>query len=377
MKLHWSGWKYKLSCSALSMLIASCMAAQVHADASSNAEHELRRLLEERDRVITSLQQKITQLEGVSIVPALMESRRNNAANDSARTPSSTTSTLNIDPLTAERALERTLTQSGALLLPAGQAELQIGAAYARTQQSIFVAHDDQRSSGTLDLRRNDYSATLSTRVGLPYDAQLEMTVPYRLVTQSQITSFDRNAPHEAHNTAPVLGDISTGIAKTLLHEQGWRPDVIGRLTWNAGNGREASHAIAIGDGFKKIRSELTLLKRQDPLVFAGSVSYESTFKKNTVKPGDQLGVSLSALLATSPDTSMSMGIDQSFSKKTRINGITIAGSDQVSGMLMLGATSMVGKHTLLSINMGKGLTKGAPDYFISVAVPMRFELFK
>ena len=397
MKLHWfiwhSGWTYRLpgvvSRGALSLLIASSMTTQVYADANSTTsttgttsttsttESELRRLLEERDRIITSLQKKVMLLDGVRTAPAATDSGVNTTASGNAHSPSSDTSTLDTDPLAAERALERALTQSGALLLPTGQAELQIGATYARTQQSIRVVPNDQAANRTIDLRRNDYGAMLSTRIGIPYDAQLEFTIPYRNVTQSQITAIDRNAPQETHDTASVLGDISAGIAKTLLHEQDWRPDVIGRLIANVGNGREARHGIALGDGVKKIRSELTLLKRQDPLVFISTVSYESTFKKNDVKPGDQIGVSLSTLLATSPDTSMSIGIDQSFSKKMRVNGIKIAGSDQVSGVLMVGATSMVGKHTLLSINVGKGLTKDMPDYFINVTVPIRFELFK
>jgi hypothetical protein len=177
-------------------------------------------------------------------------------------------------------------------------------------------------------------------------------------------------------NTASILGDVSTGIAKTLIHDQGWQPDVIGRLAWNIGNGRDASHGVSVGDGFKKIRSELTLTKRADPLVFTSNFSYESTFKKNTVKPGDQLGLSLSALLAASPDTSLSIGIDQTFTKKLRVNGISIAGSDQVSGVLLLGATSTFGKRTLLSLTVGKGLTRNTPAYFINLAMPIRFDLF-
>ena len=237
--------------------------------------------------------------------------------------------------------------------------------------------HNDQPTIRTFDLRRNEYGASLSARIGLPFDAQLEVTIPYRTVTQTILSSDEFTAPHEARRSASMIGDISTGLAKTLQHEQGGRPDVVGRVVWNAGNGRDASKGIPIGDGFKKLRTEVSMTKRDEPLVFSGTFSYESTIKKNAVKPGDQLGVSLSALLAASPDTSLSIGIDQAFLKKTRFHSTRIAGSDQVSSMLMLGATSFFGSHTLLSLTVGKGLTKGAPDYFINVAMPLRVDLFK
>ena len=227
------------------------------------------------------------------------------------------------------------------------------------------------------DLRRNDYGTSLSARVGLPFNAQFEVTVPYRIVTQTILTSDELNAPHEARRSASMIGDISTGIAKTLLRDQGGGPDVIGRVVWNAGNGRDASNDIQIGDGFKKLRTEVAITKRDDPMVFSGTLSYESTFKKNAFKPGDQLGVSLSALLAASPDTSLSVGLDQTFSKKNRVHGIDITGSDQVSSMLLLGATSFLSSRTLLSLTVGKGLTPGTPDYLINVALPLRVDIFK
>ena len=173
------------------------------------------------------------------------------------------------------------------------------------------------------------------------------------------------------------MGDVSVGVAKTLMHEQrGW-PDMIGRLAWNVGNGREAIEGVAIGDGFKKIRGELTLLKRADPLVFTGTMTLESTLKKHAVKPGDAFGLSLSALLATSPDTSLSVGLDQVFTTQTRVRGVRIVGSDQVSGALTFGASTIIGNRTLLSVTVGKNLTKNAPDYFVNIALPFRFDLFK
>lgn len=351
--------------------------------ATTNSSNDLQQLINERDGLIELLQKKIIRLKADArssqdATSSLSDTNTTALAANTA-TPSEVTESSAADPQATERALERALTQSGALLLPAGQAEVQFGASYASSQQQLpyLFLHDGQAAIGLHTQRRGDLNTSLTARIGIPFDAQLELTVPYRRVTQSVVTSIDHDASSDVHATASMVGDISAGFAKTLLHEEGGRPDVIGRISANLGNGRDIKNTIPIGEGFKKIRSELTLLKRVDPLVFTGNFSYESTFKKNLVKPGDQFGVALSAMLATSPDTSLSIGIDQAFIKKMRIQGVGVPGSDQVSGVLLLGATSIVGKSTLLSVTIGKGLTKGTPDYFVNVAVPIRFDLFK
>jgi hypothetical protein len=388
MNTHWqkthSHCRRCVACCAIGMACIGCLAAHARAENRNTTEIEPHHLLDGRERLVLSLQKTLAtgEVRSMHVVDTSADNNANNTGNKFSSTTdqaeSTSTRTPELDPLAAERALERTLTQSGALLLPSGQAELQFGVSYARMQQqSIVEVPDGPSTFALLDLRRNEYGANLSGRLGLPFDAQAELTIPYRLVTQSMVTSDGQTATHVRHNTAAVIGDVSVGLAKTLMHDHGNWPDMIGRLTWNSGSGSEASNGLAIGDGFKKIRAELTLLKRDDPLVFTGTMTVESTLKKNAVKPGNQFGVSLSALLATSPDTSLSVGFDQAFSTQTRVHGVRIAGSDQVSGLLTFGATSIIGKRTLLSVSVGKGLTKGAPAYVVNVALPFRFDLLK
>jgi hypothetical protein len=348
---------------ALCALLAGSTAA--HADEQA----ALREQLWQRDQQIEALQEKIRQLEADQLPPA---------------TPRQSTEVTNasgmfaVDTLAAERALERTLTQTGALLLPVGQAELQFGASYASSHQqsATLVAQDGQLGIGTTVLRRHDVSTSVAARFGLPFDAQLDVSLPYRVIRQSLIEPVDFSSARATRTASASVGDLTLGLAKTLLREQGWRPDLIGRVGWNAGNGKEASDTIHVGDGFRKIRSELTMLKRQDPMVWTVNLAYESIFKKGAIRPGAQIGLSLGALLATSPESSLSVGFDQMFSRTTRINGVSVAGSDQSAGVLTLGATSLIGKNTLLSVSAGIGLTRNTPDYVINVALPIRVDLF-
>ena len=339
--------------------------ATAHADDQASLGEQLR----QRDQQIQTLQEKIRQLERDQVVQT--NPQQPAAANNAS-------GMFAVDALAAERALERTLTQSGALLLPAGQAELQFGASYTSRQQQTptLILQDGQLGIVTTTLRQQDVSTSLTARFGLPSDAQLDVTLPYRFISQSLIEPVDFSSARETRSASASVADLSFGLAKTLLREQDWRPDLIGRIGWNIGNGKETSGNIHVGDGFKKIRAELTVLKRQDPMVWTANLAYESIFKKGAVKPGAQVGLSLAALLATSPESSLSVGFDQTFSRTARINGLSVAGSDQRAGLLTLGATSLIGKNTLLSFSAGIGLTRNTPDYVINVALPIRFDLF-
>ncbi len=347
----------------LCLLLAGSAAA--YADDQSALALQLR----QRDQQIQALQEKIRQLERDQPVPA-------NPPQPATVTNAS--AMFAVDALAAERALERTLTQSGALLLPAGQAELQFGASYAHSEQHtpVLITQDGELGVGTTVLRRHDVSTSVVARFGLPNDAQLDVTLPYRVIRQSLIEPVDFSSAHETRTSSASVGDLSFGLAKTLLREQDWRPDLIGRVGLNIGNGKETSGNMRIGDGFRKIRSELAVLKRHDPMVWTANLTYESTFKKGAFQPGAQVGLSLAALLATSPESSLSVGVDQTLIGTTRIHGVSVAGSDQRAGVLTLGATSLIGKNTLLSVSAGIGLTRNVPDYVINVALPIRFDLF-
>jgi hypothetical protein len=354
---------------ALYVVHVLCLVLAGSAAAYAEDQAALAQQLRQRDQQIQTLQEKIRQLERDQPGPAMPQQ---SAAVTNA------SGMFAVDAVAAEHALERTLTRSGALLLPAGQAELQFGASYAHSGQQTpaLIAQDGQLGIGTTTLRRHDAGTSVAARVGLPSDTQFDVTLPYRVIRQSVIEPVDFSRVRETRTASTSVGDLSFGLAKTLMREQDWRPDLIGRIGWTVGNGKEASGNIQVGDGFRKIRGELTALKRQDPLVWTANLSYESTFKKGAFQPGAQVGLSLSALLAASPESSLSVGFDQTFSGSTRIHGVSVAGSDQRAGVLTLGATSLIGRNTLLSLSAGIGLTRNTPDYVINVALPIRFDLF-
>ena len=143
----------------------------IFADLEKSSVDKLLNKLEERDALILDLERRLKQVEqlvGATPQATVKRSEQASAKNSQTkREPSSdsnpvstsnqtadengapTTSTesiaapgqFKVDEEAAERALERTLVQTGALLLPYGQLDVQSGFSYARREDNagIFV----------------------------------------------------------------------------------------------------------------------------------------------------------------------------------------------------------------------------------------------
>lgn len=272
--------------------------------------------------------------------------------------------------------MERTLVVTGALLLPVGQIDLTTAFGYSRSEDSAptLFATQGQQFLATHRIRRDLLSADLSVRVGLPYDTQLELGIPYRYARQQHITEVGLSPRSEASTSASGVGDLRLGLAKGLLHERSWWPDLIARLDWDTAFGKDDTNGVSLGGGFNEVQASLTMTKRQDPLVFVGSASYETTLKKGEVKPGDRIGLSFGALLAASPETSLRVSFSQSFIDAMKIGERSIAGSERLSAMLNFGASSIVGHGKFIDVSAGVGLTGDAPDFSLGLSFSYRFD---
>lgn len=282
---------------------------------------------------------------------------------------------IDVDPDDAERALERTLVTTGGLLLPYGQAEVEFGFGYARVaDQATFVDADNIVFSR--DVRTNVMSGDARMRFGLPVDAQLELGLPYQYVREQEAFAVGFAGAGDNERSGQGLGDFRLGIAKTFVREEHWWPDVIARMTWDSNTGEFRENGVVLGgSGFHELDGSLTLVKRQDPLAFVGSFSYGTTFERKGIEPGDRMRFSLSALLAASPQTSLRFGFDNIIVEESKIDGASVGGSDQVIGVAVLGASSIVGRRTILDFSGGIGLTDEAPDYSVQLSLGWRFDL--
>lgn len=255
-----------------------------------------------------------------------------------------------VDPARAERALERSLVQTGGLLLRPGRLEL---------EPSLRQGHQETPSADDVDT----LSADLALRWGLPSDSQLEIGVPYHYVREEDPGTG-------ASSSTSGLGDLRIGLAKTVMREAGSRPDLIARLTWDTRTGKNESR---ISSGFDELRVSFTAIKRQDPLVFLGALAYEHALEHDGVQPGGAILPSFGAFVAMSPRTSMRFVLSQSFRQETEVNGASDPTTDQTAALFTVGGSSLLGPGTLLDLAVDIGLTRDADDYAVRLAVPIRF----
>jgi outer membrane putative beta-barrel porin/alpha-amylase len=278
---------------------------------------------------------------------------------------------VEVDEEAAERALDFTLVQQGVLLLPFGRNQFTPSFTYTRRTGDFPVVVNGQVAEE--DVRRNEFAFLASLFVGLPFDSQLELGLPYNLVEQKIVDKVLGTAVNESSNTGHGLGDFSVGLAKTVLREKHWWPDVVLSVNWNTGTGESDDNDVPLDGGFQELTGAISFTKRQDPLVFVGEAFYEAAFEHNDIEPGDTLGFDIGTFLAASPSTSLRMVLNQSFIDEFKVNGESINGSDQVQSILTFGASVILGRDVLLDGAVGIGLTDDSPDYSVSVSLPIRF----
>lgn len=281
-----------------------------------------------------------------------------------------------VDESAAERALERTLVQTGGLLLQPGQIEINSGISYGRDQQStpVFITQENGTIIGNETSRQGILAASLDFRFGLPFDSQFEFSVPYLQINQSTVTSSVFFGLDESEQKGKGAGDVRVGFAKTILREKGWHPDLILRVGVDSDSGKESDNGVSLGgNGFTEYAAELRATKRQDPLVFTYGLGYEQTQGKNGIQPGDRLDLSLGVYLAASPETSLLMSVDQSVMGKDKIDGQILYGSDAVTSVLTIGASSIISHRAFLAVSVSTGLTEESPDYAINFSLGVRF----
>jgi hypothetical protein len=275
-----------------------------------------------------------------------------------------------------ERALERALTRQSVFVLPAGVYELEPGFEYSyRGSDALEIVNQ----SGVVQVARQDVKqdrleSRLTLRAGLPHASHVEIRVPHVLLRTDRSTADQfAQTTHEAG-----LGDLQLGFTKQLAEERPTRPGLLASVTWRLPTGDFRLGEPSQGGGFHALQGALTLVKRQDPLVFFGTASYTPVLERRhgdaEVDPGDAIGVKLGTMLAASPRTSIRGGFELSRSGRTKINGAAIPGSDAAIATLQFGLASLLPRRGLVDVQLNVGVTPDAPDFAMVVSLPFRFQ---
>jgi hypothetical protein len=223
------------------------------------------------------------------------------------------------------------------------------------------------------NVSRNELFPAVDVRVGLPWESQIEMLLPWNF-NEQQTTDVVVSPPQLASNRwGNAIGDLTIGGAKTILQESGWIPGLLGRVSYEIPTGPRSANGVPLVSGQSKLGFSLTALRRQDPLVFVGTGGYTKAFTTNQINPGDQANFTFGAFLATSPETTLRGVLQQNFLQNVTVNGFTFRGSNSVQSILSFGASSILGRGALIDLQAGIGLTNSAPKYTVILSSTWRF----
>ncbi len=294
---------------------------------AQNAE-ELQRLLQQRDAEIEQLHRRIEALEQKT-PPAPEDDEESN------------------------RALERALVQQGGLLLGRGVYEL---------EPQLVYSHWDKTRSDLRDV----LEAALGARVGLGWESQLQVRVPYVWASA-------------ASDSGSGFGDVELGLSRQLRREGDSLPSLVASLGWLSRTGQDpfTSDGVATGGGFNVLQAGVLALKRSDPLVYYGGVSYSAPQARDVrgvrLQPGDSIGLRVGSILAASPTASVSAGLSLAFVGTARIDGERVPDSDTVLGTFALGFGKVLARRVLLNISSELRVTGAVPDLRLAITLPVRF----
>jgi hypothetical protein len=268
----------------------------------------------------------------------------------------------------AERALERTLIERGGLLLPPGQFELVPEIAYELADAPV-LRDDGTAMPGELRV----FTGTTTLRLGLPLRLQVEGEVPF---------VFAQHAPAAgAEASDAALGDVRVGGTIHLVRAGGRVPDVLVGGFYKARTGRstldDPPASVPSGNGVEQFGGSLSLVKALDPVVLliSGEVteSVPRELEAGWLDLRAAVGITTSAILAVSPDTSLVFGLEQKYSQYARLAGQGVPGTNRSDATLLLGLATTISRSGLLEARVGVGLTEGVPRISLGLSLPLQF----
>jgi hypothetical protein len=183
------------------------------------------------------------------------------------------------------------------------------------------------------------------------------------------------------------------------MNEHGSAPDLLGSIHFKSTTGVTSynleSADTSLGTGFNGLTAAVTAAKTNDPLVFFGSLNYtynqpahhtvplsdpsdpSVTSEVAYIRPGWSTGFQLGSVLSVNPETSITVGWDQLFTRESKLNGQPLPASYLVEGSLRIGTSYMFAPGRMVDVSMGVGLTPDTPNLQFSVSVPFRRTLWK
>lgn len=400
--------KLALILSVLSCVLATSQQGSGQASpspAQGTLEERLQQELRQRDAVIRNLLERVQELEvkvngsaSSTAVPVSL------GASASATTPTPKTTAdygLDEEEQRARGALDRALLSRGGLLLPKGILELDSRISYFNSSTDaisingfailpVLVVGDIVSER----VRRDIVLSTLTARLGLPGSMQLDVRMPYGYEVVRTAGADNK----QTSRSVLSWGDLDVAVTKQLKREHGGVPDLLASIDFKSKTGkdpfRQGNSEPALGTGFYGLQGSVTAVKSNDPMVLFASLSYAANLPGDKIlpandpqnpnatiaghfRPGHSIGFQVGSVLAINPETSVTLGWDQRFTRVTTLNGKEIPASFLSEGTLRLGTSYVYAAGKTIDLSFGIGLTRDVPNLQFTVGLPFRFSLWK
>jgi hypothetical protein len=275
----------------------------------------------------------------------------------------------------ADRALERTLVQKGGVLLRKWRVEIVPQIAFAYSDGEVPTA--TSRDAVTFGARTELFTGRLTLRVGLPLALQVEASAP---LVYLRITP-DGDGPPARPAEGGGLGDVRLGLTWHALRGRARVPDVLVGGFWKSRSGRtpldDPAVQVPLGTGVEQFGGTLALVKAVDPVVLLATGTYAVSAGRwiplGWLEAGNEFTGSAGAVLAMSPETSLSFTIDAEHTRPFKLEGHTVYRSDRTSAVFRVGVATLASRNGFLQVNVGMGLTRDVPRFEIALATPFQF----
>jgi hypothetical protein len=364
------------------LLALTCSAQAAESDAPANPVAQLQQQLGARDQVIRNLIRRIEQLE--QAVTALQPAATTPTP-DAAPAPQAGEgpSAAELDLNRLRTAFQRTLIDRGGLVLPAGTFEVDASMSYSHSSAEaltidgftifpVLIVGDVVSER----IRRDTMTAAATARLGLPWDMQAELRVPYVHDESSRLSA----AGEEKRLARSGLGDVELAFSRQLWSANDGGLDLLGTLRWKTSTGDDAfglsAEKLALGSGFNAMSASVTAVSVLDPVVFFGGLSYTRTLAEEKaglrIAPGDAFGLQFGTALALNLDTSINFAVAQQFTRRTEVNGQELPGSYVNTGTLSIGLSRVLMSGTSFDTSLVIGLSEDSPDLQLAFSMPFR-----
>lgn len=262
------------------------------------------------------------------------------------------------------------------------------------------------------DVDRDNYTASLTGRLGFTDRLELEMKVPYVYRDESNrvtVSEVDPDFTLDRELSNDALGDIELAAHYQFNRGLDGMPYFIGNLRYKSTTGEgpfdirrnSAGNPLELstGTGFHSIEPSITMLLPSAPAVYFANLGYvfhleDSVDQRLTnddedlfigdVDPGDAVRLSFGMAYSINPRTSFTLGYKNDFIGKTEteyVNNntgtITRVSSNTLNvGSLLLGWSYQMNPDVSINLGLELGITEDAPDTTLTLRMPIGMDIF-